>query len=116
MYNDLSNSKRRNSMRQLVKGIQSLLGVLEAMKLDVANHQIRCLPPMLVEDTFHFEQHFIHKKIQTGRLDIDPARRWYDEANHCDVEEEDAGKPKRNHDARARGYDVEPSEPFIARW
>ncbi len=80
IYNDLSTGNRTNNMGQLVKGMRSLLSVLEAMKLDVANHQIRCLRPMLIEDTVHFEQRFFHKKIQTGKLDISPAKRWYDEA------------------------------------
>ena len=82
MYNDLSHGNRTNNMGELVKGMRSLLSVLEAMKLDVANHQIRCLRPVLIEDTVHFEQRFFQKKIQTGRLDIRPARRWYDSARH----------------------------------
>ncbi|CAN8103635.1 unnamed protein product [Discula destructiva] len=80
MYNELSNGNRSNDMGELVKGMRSLLSVLEAMKLDVANHQIRCLRPMLIEDTVHFEQRFFYKKIQGGRLDISGARMWYQEA------------------------------------
>lgn len=80
MYNDLSNGNRNNDMDELVKGMRSLLSVLEAMKLDVANHQIRCLRPMLIEDTVHFEQRFFFKKIQGNRLDVSGARIWYCEA------------------------------------
>lgn len=80
MYNELSNGNRNNDMGELVKGMRSLLSVLEAMKLDVANHQIRCLRPMLIEDTVHFEQRFFYKKIQGNRLDINGARLWYCEA------------------------------------
>lgn len=80
MYNELSNGNRNNDMGELVKGMRSLLNVLEAMKLDVANHQIRCLRPMLIEDTVHFEQRFFYKKIQGQRLDISSARSWYSDA------------------------------------
>lgn len=77
MYSKLSRGNRNNDMGELVKGMCSLLGVLEAMKLDVANHQIRCLRPHLIEDTVLFEQRFFCKKIQSGRLDIRPAKQWY---------------------------------------
>lgn len=77
MYNQLTNGNRNNNMEELVQGMRSLLSVLEAMKLDVANHQIRCLRPILIEDTVHFEKRFFLKKMQTGKLDPEPAQRWY---------------------------------------
>lgn len=83
MYSELSNGNQNNDMAELVKGMRSLLCVLEAMKLDVANHQIRCLRPMLIEDTVHFEQRFFYKKITAHKLDISGARVWYGEAVRC---------------------------------
>jgi hypothetical protein len=80
MYNELSNGNRNNDMTELVKGMRSLLSVLEAMKLDVANHQIRCLRPVLIEDTVHFEQRFFVKKIESRRLSVAQARMWYRQA------------------------------------
>lgn len=77
MYNQLTDGNRNNDMEMLVGGMRSLLSVLEAMKLDVANHQIRCLRPILIEDTVHFEQRFFLKKIRDGKLDPMPARDWY---------------------------------------
>lgn len=77
MYRELSEGNRNNNMEELVKGMRSLLGVLEAMKLDVANHQIRCLRPVLIEDTVHFEQRYFIKKIESKKLSIAPARIWY---------------------------------------
>ncbi|KXX74400.1 Protein SOK1 [Madurella mycetomatis] len=77
MYQELSNGNRNNDMAELVKGMRSLLSVLEAMKLDVANHQIRCLRPVLIEDTVHFEQRFFLKKIESRKLSIAPSRMWY---------------------------------------
>ncbi|KAK4122842.1 Tcp11-domain-containing protein [Parathielavia appendiculata] len=77
MYQELSNGNRNNDMTELVKGMRSLLSVLEAMKLDVANHQIRCLRPVLIEDTVHFEQRFFVRKMQSGKLSIADTRTWY---------------------------------------
>ncbi|KAK2070964.1 hypothetical protein P8C59_005422 [Phyllachora maydis] len=77
MYRHLSNGNRHNDIDDLVTGLRELLSVLEAMKLDVANHQIRCLRPVLIEDTVHFEQRFFRKKIQTKKLSIVVAHAWY---------------------------------------
>ncbi|KAK3902744.1 T-complex protein 11-domain-containing protein [Staphylotrichum tortipilum] len=77
MYQELSNGNRENDVRELVNGMRSLLSVLEAMKLDVANHQIRCLRHVLIEDTVHFEQRFFMRKMESRKLNIAPSRMWY---------------------------------------
>ncbi|KAI3320629.1 T-complex protein 11 [Xylariaceae sp. AK1471] len=81
MYSQLTNGNRTNNMEELVQGLRNLLSVLEAMKLDVANHQIRCLRPILIEDTVHFEQRFFLKKLRDGKLDPRPAQTWYSRLN-----------------------------------
>ncbi|KAH7157036.1 T-complex protein 11-domain-containing protein [Dactylonectria macrodidyma] len=80
MYNQLSNGNRNNDVDELVNGMRSLLSVLEAMKLDVANHQIRCLRPALIEETTAFEQKFLMKKLRNRKMDIDDAKPWYRDA------------------------------------
>ncbi|RWA03099.1 hypothetical protein EKO27_g12006 [Xylaria grammica] len=77
MYSQLTNGNRTNNMAELVQGLRNLLSVLEAMKLDVANHQIRCLRPILIEDTVHFEQRFFLKKIRDGKINTQSAQTWY---------------------------------------
>jgi hypothetical protein len=47
----------------------------------VANHQIRCLRPLLIEDTVHFEQKFFMKKIAMGKVDIAGAHAWFKRAS-----------------------------------
>ncbi|KAI1741147.1 camp-mediated signaling protein Sok1 [Xylaria scruposa] len=81
MYSQLTNGNRTNNMGELVQGLRNLLSVLEAMKLDVANHQIRCLRPILIEDTVHFEQRFFLKKIRDGKVDTRSAQTWYSQLN-----------------------------------
>lgn len=83
MYNQLSNGNKNMDLDELVTGMRSLLNVLEAMKLDVANHQIRCLRPALIEDTIHFEQKFFLKRMESGKTDISMSRQWYKEAEQA---------------------------------
>ncbi|KXJ86689.1 T-complex protein 11-domain-containing protein [Microdochium bolleyi] len=77
MYKQLTNGNRNNDVDELVKGMRSLLSVLEAMKLDVANHQIRCLRPVLIEETVAFEDRFFRKKLREGKFDATAAKEWY---------------------------------------
>lgn len=94
MVAQLSNGHRNHDIPLLVGGMRTLLGVLEAMKLvgldslpsgmctnvypqDVANHQIRCLRPLLIEDTVQFEQKFFMKKIALSQLDVTGAHAWF---------------------------------------
>ena len=60
--------------------MRSLLSVLEAMKLDMANHQIRCLRPILIEGTVRFERRYFDKKIAHGKLDVQASILWYIDA------------------------------------
>ncbi|KAI9642877.1 Protein SOSEKI 1 [Ciborinia camelliae] len=80
MVDQLSEGDKLWDVGKLVSGMRSLLGVLEAMKLDVANHQIRCLRPLLIEDTVQFEQKFFVRKIAMGRVDIASAHDWFKKA------------------------------------
>ncbi|RFU27810.1 hypothetical protein B7463_g8528, partial [Scytalidium lignicola] len=77
MVTQISEGDRNQDINLLIEGIKSLLGILEAMKLDVANHQIRCLREILIEDTVQFEQKFFAKKIVAGKLDIQRAHQWF---------------------------------------
>lgn len=80
VYTQLSNGNANNDLDELVRGMQSLLNVLEAMKLDVANHQIRCLRPALIEDTVSFEQKLFHRRITSRRMNTDNVKTWYERA------------------------------------
>ncbi|TVY18747.1 Protein SOK1 [Lachnellula arida] len=81
MVTQLSNGDQNGDVALLVAGMQNLLSVLEAMKLDVANYQIRCLRPILIEDTVLFERKFFMKKIALRRVDIAGAHAWYRRAS-----------------------------------
>ena len=61
----------------LVDGLKMVFGILEAMKLDVANHQIRTLRPHLVSTAVQFEQGYFQERIESGRLDMTEPRSWF---------------------------------------
>jgi hypothetical protein len=46
----------------------------------VANHQIRCLRPLLIQDTVEFEQTFFMKKIALRKINIGGAHAWFQAA------------------------------------
>lgn len=80
MTQQIEEGFRKSDMTLLVSGIEKLFSVLEAMKLDVANHQIRTFRFQLMEDTIPFQQRFFAKKIMDGKIHSRPCRDWYDEA------------------------------------
>ncbi|KAI9663430.1 MAG: hypothetical protein M1829_006068 [Trizodia sp. TS-e1964] len=65
------------NINELVNGLKELFGILEAMKLDVANHQIRSLRHLLIEDTVHFQQKHFKRKISSGTLNVEECLRWF---------------------------------------
>jgi hypothetical protein len=61
---------------RLVNGIRQLLTLLENMKLDVANHQIRHMRPLLVEDTVNFQRRYNAHRISMNKIDVPRSRLW----------------------------------------
>ncbi|KAL8867932.1 MAG: hypothetical protein Q9174_005337, partial [Haloplaca sp. 1 TL-2023] len=57
---------REQDARELMQAMKDLFGVLECMKLDVANHQIRYLRLYLLEETTVYEQWKIRERIAGG--------------------------------------------------
>ncbi|KAI5264305.1 hypothetical protein E4T47_08821 [Aureobasidium subglaciale] len=61
----------------IVIGLRQTLAILEAMKLDVANHQIRHLRSLLIDDTVNFQQKYHLHKIAANRFKLESARSWF---------------------------------------
>ncbi|PVI07745.1 hypothetical protein DM02DRAFT_637617 [Periconia macrospinosa] len=68
-----------NNTSQIVAGLKELLGILEAMKLDVANHQVRNLKTRLIEETINFEKCYHLDRLVKGRskVNLNAAQRWW---------------------------------------
>ncbi|KAI4739805.1 hypothetical protein E4T50_09710 [Aureobasidium sp. EXF-12298] len=65
--------------KAVVVGLRQTLAILEAMKLDVANHQIRHLRSLLIDDTVNFQQKYHVHKISAGRFKPHGAHKWFKE-------------------------------------
>lgn len=63
--------------KNVVIGLRQTLAILEAMKLDVANHQIRHLRSLLIDDTVNFQQKYHVHKIANGRFKARGAHDWF---------------------------------------
>ncbi|KAK9472280.1 T-complex protein 11-domain-containing protein [Dipodascopsis tothii] len=79
---------RQNRLEVLVDGLRSVFAILESMKLDVANHQIRILRPHLMDNAVEFEQEHIMQQIQREKFDVTASVAWYHRV--CDVYGDDA--------------------------
>lgn len=66
-----------NSARRLVEGLRMIFAILEAMKLDVANHQIRTLRPMLIDTAIEFEQDYYAHVLDNGKNELSDALAWF---------------------------------------
>ncbi|KAF1833366.1 camp-mediated signaling protein Sok [Decorospora gaudefroyi] len=71
-----------HNLEKIVGGLKGLFGILEAMKLDVANHQIRNLKTLLIDDTVNFEKHYHLDRLVNGRarVNINIAQSWFADA------------------------------------
>ncbi|PGH27499.1 hypothetical protein AJ80_00740 [Polytolypa hystricis UAMH7299] len=61
----------------IVTGLKSLFALLEAMKLDVANHQIRAFRVMLIDDTIGFMQEYFSRRMKENSINVEYAETWY---------------------------------------
>ncbi|KAJ6030273.1 uncharacterized protein N7446_000665 [Penicillium canescens] len=77
MVEQIREGSQSQDPREIVNGLQTLFSILEAMKLDVANHQIRAFRVLLIEDTVPFLQEYFQGKINRGNFHVEPARHWY---------------------------------------
>lgn len=80
-----------SSIVKLVLGLRSVFSILEAMKLDVANHQIRILRPVLIDTAVDFEKDYFIQLINHCKIDISDSLRWF--MKKYDTTFNDASKP-----------------------
>ncbi|ODV93367.1 hypothetical protein PACTADRAFT_51966 [Pachysolen tannophilus NRRL Y-2460] len=70
-------AQEEGSVDKLVDGLRMIFAILEAMKLDVANHQIRTLRPVLVETAVEFERDYFSQMISHCKMDISDSIAWF---------------------------------------
>ncbi|KAJ5673855.1 hypothetical protein N7462_009294 [Penicillium macrosclerotiorum] len=91
MVQQITEGSQSQDPKEIVNGLQTLFAILEAMKLDVANHQIRTFRVLLIEDTVPFLTEYFDGKINRGNFQVEPARLWYLAARDR-AQKEDADK------------------------
>ena len=84
MAQTLTEGANQGDLQCLVSGLEKLFTFCEAMKLDVANHQIRTFRVPLIEDGVSFQRDYFAARIRNRKLDVRPARHWY-EATKADM-------------------------------
>lgn len=82
MVEEFKDAVAQQDLRKLVNGLCRLVEILEAMKLDIANHQVRQLRMYLTVQTIPFEREYHFRSLVTGqsKLDLRVAHRWYEGA------------------------------------
>ena len=79
---------------KLVNGLKQLLNVLEAMKLDVANHQIRHMRSIMVDDAVNFQRCYNAHRIKSGKIDGWQAKMYVEvERHHIRIGSEEEVNP-----------------------
>ncbi|KAL2833411.1 Tcp11-domain-containing protein [Aspergillus cavernicola] len=77
MLEQIASGSQSQNATEIVRGLRTLFAILEAMKLDVANHQIRAFRVLLVEDTIPFLQEYFKNKIERDNFRVESSRLWY---------------------------------------
>ncbi|CAN3372560.1 hypothetical protein DIURU_004945 [Diutina rugosa] len=77
MIQKFVDAERQHSVESLVAGLRSIFQILEAMKLDVANHQIRILRPVLIGTAVDFEREYFQSLISHNKIYIDDSLTWF---------------------------------------
>ena len=76
MRDTISDGVHQADRTLIVDGLRQLFTLLEAMKLDIANHQIKLLRLTLIADTVSFQKRYNAYCIRLGRLEPHISRSW----------------------------------------
>jgi hypothetical protein len=79
MRKSITMGAQQADQKLMVSGLRQLLNLLEAMKLDVANHQIRHMRPLLIADTIKFQKRYNDHRIGLGELKPEVSRLWLEQ-------------------------------------
>ncbi|KAK0553419.1 Protein SOSEKI 1 [Tilletia horrida] len=64
----------------IVQGLRMCFEILELMKLDIANHQLRSARPWLVETAVDFETRWFREQIEQSKFTLERTSRWFNAA------------------------------------
>ncbi|CAI4057845.1 Sok1p SKDI_04G2410 [Saccharomyces kudriavzevii IFO 1802] len=78
MSNKFKEAERDYSLTRLIEGLRLVFQILETMKLDIANHQIRILRPALLSNAVEFEKQYFDTLIASKRVNLNTSLLWFD--------------------------------------
>ena len=70
-------AEAEGSLNKLMEGLRLIFQILEAMKLDIANHQIRLLRPALLSNAIEFEKQYVNSLMASRRAILKPSLLWF---------------------------------------
>ncbi|GAV51642.1 hypothetical protein ZYGR_0AF01130 [Zygosaccharomyces rouxii] len=70
-------AEQESSLSKLIDGLRLVFQILEAMKLDIANHQIRILRPALLSNSVEFEKQYFQSLMSSDRVDLKSSLIWF---------------------------------------
>lgn len=76
MESTFKEAQSTNSLAKFVEGFRKAFLVLEAMKLDIVNCQIKTVRPMLIANSVDFERGYFMSLINRGEIDLDSSVKW----------------------------------------
>lgn len=79
MCKSITKGAQQADQKLMISGVRQLLKLLEAMKLDVANHQIRQMRPLLIADTINVIKRYNDHRIGLGKLNSEVSQMWLEQ-------------------------------------
>lgn len=77
LFHKACESEDEVNIDYLIEGLKTLFLILEAMKLDVANHQIRILRPLLCSSAVSFEKEYFKNAIKRNKINFTSSMLWF---------------------------------------
>ncbi|CCE61516.1 hypothetical protein TPHA_0A04430 [Tetrapisispora phaffii CBS 4417] len=77
MNTKFKESEEEASLPKLIEALKLVFQILEAMKLDIANHQIRILRPALLSNAIEFEKQYFHPLMNSNKIDFKSSLNWF---------------------------------------
>ncbi|KAJ1650776.1 Protein SOSEKI 1 [Dispira simplex] len=72
---------------EYARALKRCFELLEVMRLDLANHQIRTMRPQLVSSAAQFEWTYVNTMLQGGTLGTTKAKTWWHSLNNADSDD-----------------------------
>ncbi|QLL34436.1 hypothetical protein HG536_0G02980 [Torulaspora globosa] len=70
-------AENESALPKLIDGLRLVFQILEAMKLDIANHQIRILRTALLSNSVEFEKQYFQSLMTSNKINLKSSLAWF---------------------------------------